>query len=142
MLIRILVVDDEAIVRNLVAGHLRSLGYLVETADHGLSALGLMGKAKIDIVVTDLSMPVLDGIGLLGRIREEYPLARVVVMTGFVTMENVLRCLRLGAFSFVCKPLDDLAPLEDAVGQAARVLTTWMKQLSNLNRLKPRGVDA
>jgi CheY-like chemotaxis protein len=136
MAIRLLLVDDEAVIRTLLAKHFINKGYEVITASDGREALTLLAQQRVDIVVTDLMMPNMDGFQLLEQLRIDHPLIRVIVMTGAVSLENMLSCLRDGAFSFVCKPLDDMSPLDDAIHVAAWVVQRWMEQLTTLRRMK------
>jgi CheY-like chemotaxis protein len=141
MTVRLLIVDDEAVIRALLQRHFEAREYVVETAANGIEALQRLSQAKYDIVITDLLMPEMDGHELLERIRDEYPLIRVIVMTGAVSIDNMLACLREGAFTFVTKPLTDLAPLSDAVHVAAWIVQGWLEQLTLLQRMKslPQG---
>lgn len=136
MAVRLLIVDDEAVILALLQRHFTALDYAVETATNGVEALERLAEAKFDIVITDLLMPEMDGNELLDRIQDEYPLIRVIVMTGAVTIENMLTCLRQGAFTFVTKPLTDLAPLTDAVHVSAWIVQGWLEQLTILQRMK------
>ena len=136
MAVRLLIVDDEAVVRMLLQRHFAALEYDVTVAENGLEALERLGEAKFDIVVTDLLMPVMDGHELLEHIKDEYPLIQVIVMTSAVSIDNMLNCLREGAFSFVTKPLTDLAPLTDAVHVSAWIVQGWLEQLKILQRMK------
>ena len=131
---RILIVDDEPIIRSILLHHYQAKGYAVELAEHGNAALARMAVARFDIVITDLMMPEMDGFALLEHLRREYPLVRVIAITGAVNLENMLACLKVGAFAFVTKPLDDLKPLDDAVHVAAWVAQTWMDRLADLHR--------
>jgi len=142
MTVRLLIVDDEAVIRALLQRHFVAKDYIVDTAANGIEALQHLADAKYDIVVTDLLMPEMDGHELLARIRDEYPLIRVIVMTGAVSIDNMLDCLREGAFTFVTKPLTDLAPLSDAVHVAAWIVQGWLEQLTLLQRMKsqPQGL--
>jgi len=135
----LLVVDDELIIRELVAGHFRAKGYEVATAEHGVAALEHMRYHRTDILIADLEMPVMDGHRLLTEVRAQHPLTRSIVLTGAVTIDNVLATLEAGAFSFVTKPITDMAPLEAAVDQALNVLRTWLDQLTILQRMKLKG---
>lgn len=135
----LLVVDDELIIRELVASHFRAKGYEVATAEHGVAALEHMRYHRTDILIVDLEMPVMDGRRLLAEVRANHPFTRAIVLTGAVTIDNVLATLETGAFSFVTKPINDMAPLESAVDQALAVLRTWLDQLMRLQRLKSGG---
>jgi len=137
--VRLLIVDDEAVIRQILERHFRSRGYEVDVASDGRAALERLAMARYDIVVTDLMMPVMDGFELLTRLRDEYPFIQTIVMTGAVSIDNMLACLKEGAFTFVTKPLDDLSALEDAVHIAAWVVQGWWEQLAALQRMKRQG---
>lgn len=132
---RVLVVDDELVMRVLVQSALSQHGYEVETAAGGAEALAVMAVRKFHIVVSDLCMPGMDGRELLHRIHEEHPLTRVIIMTGAVSIDNMLSCLRDGAFAFVTKPFADIQTLVHPVHIAAWTVQVWMEQLAELHRL-------
>lgn len=135
----LLVVDDELIIRELVASHFRDRGFEVATAEHGVAALEHMRYHRTDILIVDLDMPVMDGHQLLAEVRAHHAFTRAIVLTGAVTIDNVLKTLEAGAFSFVTKPITDMGPLDAAVEQALMVLRTWLDQLTTLQRLKSGG---
>jgi CheY-like chemotaxis protein len=132
----ILVVDDEADIRELLSRHFRYLGYEVETASHGKEALERLAATKIDILISDIMMPEMNGVELLKHVRAHYPMIRPIMITGYVTMENALACIRYGADSCVFKPLNDLSQLENAVNEATRRLRYWMDILRELRGMK------
>ncbi|MFZ5570300.1 MAG: response regulator [Thermodesulfobacteriota bacterium] len=134
---RILIVDDETAIRNSLARHYRLKGYEAETADNGISALAKLAEKPFQVVISDIIMPVMDGIELLRRIRLEYPMTRVVMITGYVTLENALACLRNNADTCVFKPLEDLGELDRAVEKAVAYLEHWKKKLMVLKGMKP-----
>ncbi len=133
---RILVVDDEKNIQEMLSRHFRFLGYDVLTASNGREALELMDKKRCDVVITDIKMPVMDGVELIRQVHKQYPMTHVIVITGYVTMENVLACMRHGADTCVYKPLEDLKELEGAVGQAVEHLKHWQEKLKSLLKLK------
>ncbi len=141
MAIRLLIVDDETVIRKVLERHFTSKGYEVVTAIHGKDAVAKLEQQKFDIVVSDLLMPEMDGFELLHYLRQEYPLIRVIIMTGAISLDNMLACLKDGAFTFVTKPLDDLAALEDAVHISAWVVQGWLEQLAILQRMKRGGTN-
>lgn len=136
MRMHLLVVDDDPIIRELIQAHFLERGFIVYAATNGAEALNLLQRLRIDICIIDLQMPGMNGHELLTCIRARTPLIRTIVVTGAATHHDVLQCLSEGAFSFVTKPLDDMAPLEQAVDQAVHLLSTWIEQLSSLNTLK------
>ena len=135
---RILVVDDEAPIRDSLARHFRLAGIVAETAIDGEDALEKLSKIPYRVVVSDIMMPRLDGIGLLRRIRQEYPMTRAVMITGYVTLENALACVQLGADTCIFKPFPDLSELDQAVESAFAFHERWEKKLLELRGLKGR----
>jgi DNA-binding response OmpR family regulator len=101
---RILIVDDDPDVHQLLGVALQAPGRDVESAYDGISGLRCIEAAPYDLVMTDVNMPGLDGMTLLERIREVRPETRVVVMTVGSTPENIIRAIRERAFSYFSKP--------------------------------------
>ncbi len=102
---RILIVDDEANARGALSEILREEGYETETAADGFKALGKLATFPADLILTDLKMPGLDGIGLLREVRSASPTAVVVVMTAFGTIDSAVEAIKLGADNYLTKPL-------------------------------------
>jgi CheY-like chemotaxis protein/anti-sigma regulatory factor (Ser/Thr protein kinase) len=103
---KILVVDDDRTTRHMIALQLRSAGYAVEAASDGRRALERVRRHSFDLVLLDVWMPGMDGLELLGRLREEPSRPRVVVMTADDTSETLLRAIRQRAYRFVAKPVE------------------------------------
>lgn len=105
---RILFVDDDPILREFAQVNLATPTTTIEAAADGAEALAKLGTGAYDLVLLDLEMPGLDGFEVLGRIRSDPALARtaVIVQTGREDVEAIDRCFRLGATSFVMKPLN------------------------------------
>jgi len=80
---RILIVDDDPLVHGSLAETFQAQDYDVATASDGMQALQVLERVSVDLVVTDLKMPKLDGLELLGRIKDRYPQLPVVILTGF-----------------------------------------------------------
>jgi len=133
-----LIVDDEAEIRTSLARRYRLKGYEVDVADGGVSALTLLEKKPYQIVISDIKMPGIDGIELLRRIRAEYPMTRAIMMTGYVTLENGLACLRYGADTCIFKPLNDLTEMDRAVDAAILYLRRWEEKLLQLKGMGGR----
>lgn len=104
----ILLVDDEApFLRSLVEGLNAYLGNVnVITADNGKKALEMLKTVAVDIVITDLKMPVMDGFEFLKYVRGKYPKTRVIVMSMLDGPEVHARLRSLGVTQFLEKPLD------------------------------------
>ena len=112
---KILIVDDEDVVLKSCLRILQKLDYEVDTAYSAQTALDYLQKKKYDIVVTDLMMPGMDGLQLLGEIKKLYPDIVVVIFTGFATVETTRQALKAGAFDFIPKPFtpDELRTVID-----------------------------
>ncbi|HVY46654.1 MAG TPA: HD domain-containing phosphohydrolase [Minicystis sp.] len=101
---RILVVDDEKVIRDMLADFLGMEGYIVRTAEDGSAALGELSKGHYDLVISDLKMPKMGGIALLDEIGKKAPDALTVIMTGFGTVETAIDAMKRGAYDYVLKP--------------------------------------
>jgi response regulator RpfG family c-di-GMP phosphodiesterase len=101
---RILVVDDEKVIRDMLADFLGMEGYIVRTAEDGTAALSELSKGHYDLVISDLKMPRMGGIALLDEIGKTAPDALTVIMTGFGTVETAIDAMKRGAYDYVLKP--------------------------------------
>lgn len=120
--IRILVVDDEQAVCNLLVSFLESLSYQVETAPDGLAGLDKYARGRFDLVITDLSMPNMDGIELVKQIRELDDEAVILMITGYPTIGSVVEAVKQGATDYITKPftLDEIKiRIDKAIGSKA-----------------------
>lgn len=125
---RILLVDDDAEIRALLTRHLTRLGYTVQETEDGEEAVALVNKAVPDVVVTDMSMPRLDGLGLLQALRSKDPELPVIVITGHGSLDSVIAAMREGTvFDYLLKPLPALSILEMAVQRALEIRTLRAK---------------
>jgi DNA-binding NtrC family response regulator len=105
-----LIVDDDEAQRGLLAGFLKKKGHTVETAESGIAALEKARTAGYDLAIMDLKMPELDGIDTMSRLKEIDPTTYFIILTGYGTVENAVRAMKLGAYDFLGKPvnLDEL----------------------------------
>lgn len=101
---KILVVDDEMLVRDLIAEILKRKNLDVTVAENGQMALSFLKENNYDMVITDMKMPDLTGIDLLHKIKEIAPHTIVVVITAYGSIENAVEAMRLGAFHYLIKP--------------------------------------
>lgn len=101
---RILVIDDEDIVRTSCSRALVPEGYEVKAAKNGLEGLKMISEEKFDLVLTDLKMPDMDGIEVLRRIKEGWPEVEVIIITGYQTVDTAVKSIKLGAFDYIEKP--------------------------------------
>ncbi len=112
MSIKILVVDDEAIVRVSCKRILEPEGFPVDVASDGYEALELIKKNSYDIIITDLKMPKMDGLEVLHWIKENSPSSKVIVITGFSTPEIAEKSVSAGAIRYLEKPFTPETLLE------------------------------
>lgn len=103
---RVLVVDDEPNGRRMLEILLSRLGCEVLVAADGNAALAVAGEHELDLVVTDLNMPELDGIGLLTALRAFGNTVPVIVVTAYGTVESAVAAMKQGAFDYLIRPLD------------------------------------
>ncbi len=120
--LRILVLDDEPIVCKRLKPVFQKAGYEVETFTDSAAALLRMTEKVFDVVITDLKMEGADGFQVLERARELLPQARIVVITGFATLDTAKESFRKGAFDFVAKPFK-LGDITECVRRMENALT-------------------
>ena len=120
--LRILVLDDEPIVCKRLKPVFQKAGYEVETFTDSAAALLRMTEKVFDVVITDLKMEGADGFQVLERARELLPQARIVVITGFATLDTAKESFRKGAFDFVAKRFK-LGDITECVRRMENALT-------------------
>ena len=129
---RILVVDDEASARSGLEKLLRQAGYAVDTAKDGTEALAIAAERPPEVVVTDLKMPEMDGMTLLGKLRESDRDLPVIVATAFGDVSSAVAAMRAGAADYLTKPIDFDALL--VVIERARERRALRVEAENLRR--------
>ncbi len=136
---RILIVDDEANARAALSEILHEDGFVTDTAADGFKALGKLAEFDPDVVLTDLKMPGLDGIGLMEKGREITPGAVFVVMTAFGTIGSAVDAVKRGADNYLTKPLDfeALAAIVEKAMEKSRLVKENMRLRE---RLRERNV--
>ena len=102
--VRILIVDDEKVIRDGVERALSGREYVIAKAENGERGIELIKEHGFDIVLLDLMMPGIDGFEVLGWVREHVPQTQVIVITGFATVSKAVTAMKQGAFDFVGKP--------------------------------------
>jgi putative nucleotidyltransferase with HDIG domain len=101
---RVLVVDDEKFIRDIIADFLGMEGYIVRTAEDGSSAVNELERARYDMVISDLKMPRMGGLDLLKEVSKTHPDTLTVIMTGFGTVETAIDAMKRGAYDYILKP--------------------------------------
>jgi two-component system response regulator FlrC len=108
---RILVVDDEDGVREFLAEALEGAGHEVLQAAGGVAALERLASANVQLVITDLKMPGMDGMELVRHVRADHPDVEIVVLTAHATVDSAVEGMKLGVFDYLQKPLSGPAEL-------------------------------
>ncbi len=102
-----LLIDDEGVFIETIAERLRLKGFVVDCALSGNEAFSQLEKDDtIDIVVLDINMPDLDGMGILERLKAKHPLIEVIMLTGHASIQSAVKALKFGAFDYLLKPCD------------------------------------
>ena len=116
--VTILVIDDEALIRQSIAAYLEDSGFAVLQADDGPGGLKTARNHDPDVILLDLRMPEMDGLDVLAEVTRDLPETPVIVVTGAGVLKDAIEALRLGAFDFISKPIIDMAILEHTVCRA------------------------
>ncbi len=117
--LNILVIDDEPIVGKRLKPALEKNGYRVEAFTNGKEALEKFDDAEFDIVVTDIRMDEIDGIDVLNSVLAKKPDTKVIIITGYATIEMAREALAKGAFDFISKPFKP-NELREVIEKAAK----------------------
>ncbi len=104
--INVLIVDDERGSRETLLDILEEEGFIVKTAGDAKEALGLLGREHYQIALLDIRLPGMDGVELLEKVRETSPGTAVIMITAYASVENTIKALNLGAYSYLTKPLN------------------------------------
>ncbi|MBI3949124.1 MAG: sigma-54-dependent Fis family transcriptional regulator [Acidobacteria bacterium] len=131
----ILLIDDDDVLRRILTHHLEEAGYRVLSEARGGPALGIFTTTEVDLVITDIQMPEMDGYELLKRIRAISPEAPVIVITAFGSIDSAVHAMKLGAEDYITKPFNK----EELLLNAAKALER--SRLIRENRYLRRFID-
>jgi len=133
-LLKVLVVDDEAIFRNLLGKTLSKEGYDVDTASDGLEAIELIGRIDYAVILTDLMMPGAGGMEVLRAAKVKDPDAAVILITGYASLDSALAAIREGAYDFITKPfqLEEIRLTVQNASEKRRLVLENMVLMENL----------
>lgn len=104
--VKILIAEDDSESRQLLTEYLKQAGYEVLGINNGEDALSIIHKQNIDVLITDLKMPKLDGMTLLSQVKREKPSVSVLVMTGYASVNTAVKAMKLGAEDYITKPVN------------------------------------
>ena len=113
---KVLVVDDEAVVRESYLRTLDGVRYNVRAALNGAEALRMLEAEHFDVILLDIRMPEMDGIEVLRQIKKRWPESEVVIITGYPSIETAKEAVRLGAYNYLAKPVGPQEIVEAATG--------------------------
>ncbi|GLR75110.1 response regulator [Aliivibrio sifiae] len=117
----ILIVDDDPIFRSMIKAVLESYSCNVKEASNGLEGLQMLQHSLPDVLLCDLSMPILNGIEFVEEAVQEYPMLPIIVISGTGDMQDVAKVLRLGAKDFLVKPISDVSILIKSLASALKL---------------------
>lgn len=116
--IPILFVDDDKLIRNSFARELRVEGFTVTAVASGSEAIGEMERTRYNVVITDLMMPGVDGLGIIKAVKRHAPQTCVIILTGYGDQQSYNDALRLGVDDFLLKPCE----VNDLISRIRRCL--------------------
>ena len=105
LLKRILVVDDEENARLGLSRLLAREGFFVDSAANGFEALNYLREQEVDLIITDINMPQMNGIDFLKELNRSYPNSNVIMITAYGGVESYIEVMNLGAFEYINKPV-------------------------------------
>jgi len=131
---KILIVDDEMILRDSLSAWLEDDGFEVRTAENGMQALTIIEKERLDAALIDIKMPGMDGVTLLSKIKEINTELPVIMITAHATVDNAVKSMKEGAYDFITKPF----PPEKLSVTLKRVIEHQKLKQENLQLKKER----
>ena len=137
----VLIIDDDAALRRSIVAYLKDSGYRVHEADGGHDGLRLFAKLKPDLVLTDLMMPELDGLGVVTAIRQSSPDTPVVVISGNGSVSYAIETVRQGAWDYITKPIHDFSSLEQVIEKVRARIAEITAQRSRQTELERSVAD-
>jgi len=132
---RILIVDDERVIRETLSTILDEENMETRLAVNGREALELLEKTNFDLIITDLKMPEIGGLELLEKVMQRAPQTSVIIITAYGSMESAIEALRLGAYDYLVKPLD----FDDVIIRVKRLLEH--RELIRENRILRQAIE-
>jgi signal transduction histidine kinase len=139
---RVLIIDDEADVRKVIANILMEGGYQVNTASSGSEAIDLFRSETFDLVITDMRMPGMDGLEVTRRLKQMDDDLEIIVLTGYGNTENAIRAMGENrAFDYLTKPLENIEDLVKSVGRALEKRRLSIQNKDLIKKLKQTNLE-
>lgn len=135
---RVLVVDDEPLMRDFLVETLQRKKYLVESLGNGAQAIEKMKTEYFDLVISDIRMPEVTGMDLLEAVKRRSPETEVIMITAFGTIENAVEAMKLGAYDYITKPFsaDEIEILVDRAMERQRLRDENRSQRTEITQLR------
>lgn len=132
---KILIVDDEIEYQKVLKLILSDVGYSIASCSNGIEALEYIDNNIVDLVLTDLKMPIMDGVELIKRIKEKYECIDIIVMTAFGSIESAVDSIKYGAIDYFTKSsdMDELVMKIDRLAKIQRLERKSLFLLKNQN---------
>jgi DNA-binding NtrC family response regulator len=126
--LKIMIVDDELIVRESLYHWFRKAGHVVEAVSSGHDALDLLEKRPFEVLFVDMKMPRMNGLEVLRRVRESYPDTIVIIITAYGSIESAVEAMKLGASDYLLKPFkpDHLALVLEKIENQRRLTSEYL----------------
>jgi two-component system, cell cycle response regulator len=137
---KILVIDDEPEIRELLSEILQEEGYEVFDAADGVEGLALFHDIKPDLVITDVKMPLKDGLAVLKGVKEAKCDIDVIILTGHSDEATAIECLQSGAYDYLLKPVEDIEVLLTAVNRAIHKRNLELKNKDLIRQLEEMAI--
>lgn len=136
---RILIVDDEPVIRDSLGKWFTSEGYTARPVASGREALETIRQMDFDIALLDIRMPGMDGMELQARLHEAAPDLPVVIMTGYASVDTAEQALKRGAYDYIAKPIDpdELSHLVDKALEHRRTRREMVQRGETFNEVSP-----
>ncbi len=134
----ILIIEDEDVLRDSFTYYLEDRDFSVLTANNGKKGIALLQNQRPDLIITDLRMPELDGLGVLRFIRDHTPDIPVIVVSGTGSISDVVNAMKFGAWDYILKPVDEMEIISQAVNKSlerARLIRENKEYQSNLEKM-------
>jgi len=129
--VHILIVDDEAVMRDSLAAWLREDGYEVEAVEGGAQALERVKRERWDVLLVDLKMPGMDGIEVLEKVKESHEGIPIIIMTAYATVDSAVEAMKKGAYDYIVKPFNP-----EEIGLAIRKIIAYQNLLKENRYLR------
>lgn len=141
---KILIIDDQPELRELLSTFLSSLGYDTKTAENGQEGLLALTQWPADLVTVDLQMPVLDGAGFIRQAVQRWPDLPIIIVSGVDAVDQAVEALRLGARDFITKPIESFSLVKNTIDktlESAELIRQNRDYQYNLERMVEQRTD-